>query len=210
MTGRMRALISAMCLVAVLATAASASASTAGEERAGEALARQLQAGATSCGRLNSDDHQRLGEFVMGRMAGTRHVAMHERMRSVMGAGNERRMHTSVGERYAGCATAGSGGPMMQPGTMMRGRGWSADGTWGPMMRSEAWAWMRDGAWQHMSRADWQRVSDQWMGPGMMGASSDDGWHASDFAFVALVVLLVAALVGTLAAWRPWRRRLAT
>ena len=194
MTGRMRALVSALGLVAVLSTAASASASTAGEERAGAALARQLQSGATSCGRLTGDDHHRLGEFVMGRMAGTGHEAMHERMRSVMGTGDRQRMHRSVGERYAGCAAAGSGGPMMQPGSMMSGRGWSADGTWGPMMRSEAWGWMRDGAWQQMSRADWQRVGDRWMGPGMMGASSDDGWHASDFAFVALVVLLLSLI----------------
>lgn len=142
----------------------------------------------------------------MNRMTGSLqlHGAMNERMRSVMGADNEERMHVLMGQRYAGCASSGSVGPMMGSG-MMGGQGWSDDSTWGPMMGARGWNWMRDGNWQHMSRSDWQRVSDEWMGPGMM-RSADNGWHARDYVLAGLGALLVAGLLGAIIAWRPWRR----
>lgn len=141
----------------------------------------------------------------MNRMTGSLqlHGAMNERMRSVMGAENEERMHVLMGQRYAGCTSSGSAGPMMGSG-MMGGRGWSDDSTWGPMMDTRDWDWMRDGNWQDMSRADWERVSDQWMGPGMM-RSDDNGWRARDYVLGGLGLLLAAGLIGVLLAWRPWR-----
>jgi hypothetical protein len=195
-----------LAFATALAAAAPASASLSDEVRAGETLAQQLQAGTTSCDRLATDDFEHLGEYVMGRMVGSLqlHDAMNERIRSVMGADNEERMHVRMGQRYAGCAPTGGVGPMGSG--MMNGRGWSDDSTWGPMMDARGWDWMRDGRWQHMSRADWERVSDQWMGPGMM-RTAGTGWHTADYLLTGGAVLLIAALVGAVLAWRPWRSR---
>lgn len=203
MNRRLTCLLLALALGA--AAPAPASASLSDEVSAGQSVAQQLKAGKTSCERLATADFEHLGEFVMNRMTGSLqlHGAMNERMRSVMGAENEERMHVLMGQRYAGCTSSGSAGPMMGSG-MMGGRGWSDDSTWGPMMDTRDWDWMRDGNWQDMSRADWERVSDQWMGPGMM-RSDDNGWRARDYVLGGLGLLLAAGLIGVLLAWRPWR-----
>lgn len=195
-----------LTLAVAFAAAGPASAALSDEVSAGQSLARQLQARKTTCDRLGTADFEHLGEYVMNRMTGSLqlHGAMNERMRSVMGAGNEERMHVLMGQRYAGCASTGSVGTMMGPG-MMGGQGWTDDSTWGPMMGARGWDWMRDGNWQHMSRAEWQRISDQWMGPGMTRAA-DSGWHTRDYAFAGVGLLLVAGLLGGLFVWRPWHR----
>jgi hypothetical protein len=194
-----------LAVAAALAAAAPASASLSDEVSAGRTLAQRLQAGKTTCDRLATDDFEHLGEYVMNRMTGSLqlHGAMNERMRSVVGADIAERMHVLVGQRYAGCASTGSVGPTMAPG-MMAGRGWSNKSTWGSMVDVRGWDWTRDGNWQHMSRADWQRVSDQWMGPGMMRAAAN-GWHARDYVLAGLGLLVVGGLVGALFVGRPWR-----
>lgn len=167
-----------LAVAAALAVAAPASASTAGDVRAGQALANQLDAGKTSCAKLGDDDFENLGTYVMGRMAGSAALldAMTQRMRSVMGSDNQKRMEVLMGRRFAGCGAVA-----------------------GPM------GWMRDGTWRHMTRADWQQVSDEWMGPGMMGRRT--GWWTGGH--VALVVGLVAlaGLAGGLIASAAARRR---
>ena len=127
-----------------------------------------------SCDRLAREDFEHLGEYAMNRMAGSvrLHEALNARLRSVMGAAGEERMHVLMGQRYARCAPGGmSGSPM--------------------------WSWMHDGAWQQMSQADWQRVADQWTGAGMM-RTGDDGWDAGDVALGTVAALLAAALLGSL------------
>jgi hypothetical protein len=195
-----------IALAAVAALAAPASADLGDEVTAGRTLAGELQAGATACQDLSADDFEHVGEFVMSRMTGSAraHTAMNDRMRAVMGADNAQRMRTLMGQRYAGCAAGGAVGPMMGQ-RMMRGRGWTDDSTWGPMMNSRAWDWMRDGNWQHMNQADWERVSAQWMGPGMM-RNANDGWHTRNYALVGVAVTLAAALLVALLALKPWSR----
>lgn len=160
----------------------------------GQTLARQLEAGDTNCEGLAADDFARLGEYAMDRMAGSRqlHGAMNDRMRYVMGADNEERMHVLMGQRYAGCASPGSAG------RMMGGHGWSDGRAWDSIVGERDWKWMRDGNWQHMDRQDWEGVSNQWMGPGMM-SSPDGGWSARDGVLGAVVLLVTSALVAGLA-----------
>ena len=128
---------------------------------------------------------------------------MNQRMGSVMGAENEKRMHVLMGRRYAGCPAAGSAGPMMG------GSGWRADQAWHSMMAAGGWDWMRDGSWQHMSRADWQRAGELWMGPGTMHAAGD-GWRVADTALLAAGLALAAGLVAALVAATSRRRRAAS
>jgi hypothetical protein len=65
---------------------------------------------------------------------------------------------------------------------------------------------MMGAGWQHMSRADWERVSDQWIGPGMM-RTAGTGWHTGDYVLLGGSLLLIVVLGGAVLAWRPWRRR---
>jgi hypothetical protein len=182
-----------LVFVAVLASgmvalsAGPAIASRADEVAAGRQVAQELRDGKAECSRLSADDFEHLGEYVMERMLGSRsaHVAMNERMESMLGDASGERMHELMGRRYAGCDTAAAGGAMM---------------------RSQDFAWMRTGAWRQMSRADWQRTRASWMGPGMM-SRTDHGWSSA-----AVVALVLGALTaGGLALYavllRPWRRR---
>jgi hypothetical protein len=196
-----------LAIAAALVIAVPASASLGDEVAAGRTLAGQLRAAKVTCEDLSAGDFERIGEYVMGGMTGSAqlHAAMNERMRSFLGAANEERMHTRIGQRYAGCGAIGEAGPMMGPG-MMQGRGSNDRGAWGPMMDSRRWEWMRDGNWQRMGRADWQRLGDQWMGPGMMRAA-DHGWDTGDTVLVATAAIVAAGLLGALLARKPWRRR---
>lgn len=186
-----RIVLLAIVVTATLAAAAPALASLRDEVRDGQTLAQRLQAGETNCERLSVDELEHLGEYVMGRMAGSLqlHASMNERMRSFMGAAGESRMHVLIGRRYGGCASNGSVGSIMGPG-MMSFRGWS---------------WMRDGNWRHMSRADWRRASER-LGPGMM-RPDDNGWGTREVLLVGTAALLAAGLLGALLVWAPWRRR---
>lgn len=115
--------------------AGTASASTAQEERQGADALRELEAGAVSCAELSDEQFEHIGDYAMGRMAGStaRHEAMDETMTRMMGATAERQMHEVLGRRFSGCGggtlpagfgrmmgTFGAMG-MMGGGTMMGG-----------------------------------------------------------------------------------------
>jgi len=191
-----------LALIVAAVGAAPALASLADEVAAGREVAQRLQGGASNCNKLSDADFEHLGEYVMERMLGSRadHRAMNDRMTATMGDSRTERMHELIGRRYAGCGTPGSGARMMGPGMLGAGAGDS----WGAMMASSGFAWMRNGAWRHMSRADWQRVSNSWMGPGMMSRTA--AWSTG----AVLAVVLGGLALGGLAAYpllrRPWRR----
>jgi hypothetical protein len=197
-----RTLLSLAYVFAALTLAAPAVASVDGDAQLGRAVIQRLQARTASCETLTGTDFEHVGEYVTGRMAGSLrlHEAMNARMRAVLGADNEQRMHELMGRRYAGCASPS--GQTIGP-AMMGARGWSAKSMWGPMMATGDWDWMRDGNWQHLSQADWQRVSDQWMGPGMMHGNGT-GWSTAGV--LAAVVGAFALLGGLLAVRRRTRR----
>ena len=199
-------LVVALVAAVLAAAAAPALASLADEVAAGRQVSQRLRAGATSCDKLSDADFERLGEYVIERMVGSRaaHQAMNDRMTAMVGEENTERMHELMGRRYGGCGTQGAGAGMMRSGVMGGGAGAASGGGWGAMLASGDFAWMRDGAWRHMSRTDWQRVGRARMGPGMM--SRTGGWStgavlAVVFGGLALAGLAIYALLG-----RPWRR----
>ena len=172
------------------------------EVAAGGAIARQLQAHATSCSKLSDADFEHLGEYVMERMVGSRvaHAAMNQRMASMMGSVAEERMHQLMGRRYADCGGAGAGaGGMM--GALMRWRFGRRRGR-GAMMRSSDLSWMRNGNWQHMNRSQWRDVQRAWMGNAMMN-NRRHGWSVGGVLAVVFGALLLAGLVAFLAAAPP-------
>ena len=141
-------LIFALVAAVLAAAAAPALASLADEVAAGRQLAQRLQAGATSCNKPADADFERLGEYVMERMVGSRaaHQAMNERMTVMMGDANTERMHELMGRRYAGCGTQGAGAGMMRPGMTGGSARAASGGGWGAMMASGDFEWMRNGA----------------------------------------------------------------
>jgi hypothetical protein len=93
-----------------------ASASLDDEVSAGRILAEQLHAGKASCTTLSDPHLDRLGESVMGRMAGSRaaHAAINRRMEQALRSENTDRMPELMRcERYAtGSGIAGAVEPI--------------------------------------------------------------------------------------------------
>lgn len=178
-------------LAAVLASALAFGASPAlasltGEVNAGKGVAARVDARTATCKNLSNTDFEHLGEYVMGRIVGSRsaHEAMDARMEAMMGSANADRMHQALGHRYAGCANTSTGYGMMSGSGMM-----GATGGWGAMTGS-GYAWMRNGDWQHLTRAGWQRAGRYMMGNGWMTSAGGSGWSTG-----AVIALVLGALV---------------
>jgi uncharacterized membrane protein len=164
-------------LSSTAATVAAPAELVAAEEQQGARVLRAVEDGKRLCTDLSTQEFERVGEYVMGRMAGSTsaHRSMNDLMARMMGERSEERMHELLGQRFTGCARRGTA----NFGAMMGMMGGMA-GTGGPGMMGG-------------------RSGD---GYGSLGSSGDDD---SDLAAVLMVVLM-AALVGlvALALWR-WR-----
>lgn len=125
------AVATALAAWGALAPSAAAAPSTAQEERAGAAIYAQVQQGKRACKNLKAVDFERIGEFVMGRMAGSTaaHESMNALLSSTTGARGEEQMHVFMGRRFTGCGggpVPGNFGAMMG---MMGAAGGSYSGT---------------------------------------------------------------------------------
>lgn len=101
------------------------------EEQAGKKILDDLHNKTITCSQLNDPDFEKVGEYFMGQSIGdtSRHIAMNEMMKSMMGEQGEEQMHIAWGKRGSDCDASAafpsydSGFmPMMQ---MMMG-GWSS------------------------------------------------------------------------------------
>lgn len=205
----MRSRLALMTIGLVLLIPAAALASLTDEQRQGQNLIAQLQAGATTCSALSDDDLDHIGEYVMSRALGstTLHQAINDRMRAMLGAAGEARMHQLLGARYVGCSTragAIAGGVGMMGGSGMMG-GYMSNGGIGAMMSSGDWSWMMGGAWQHMTRQDWQRRQQQILGSGA-GTTRHNGWSAIAITAACLGGIILVALAILAVIRRPFRR----
>jgi len=110
---------------------------TAREEAEGKEVWKKLQAKQLECKNLTNDNYAVLGEYFMGQSIGdtSRHIAMNEMMKKMMGEQGEEQMHTAMGKRLSGCDTSAKGGGFGMMGNfygnMMNG-GWGLFGglTW--------------------------------------------------------------------------------
>src|SRR5712691_4402254 len=89
----------------VLVTASAVMASTASEEQQGMRLLRAADNGSRDCRSLSSADFELVGEYVMGRMAGSTssHARMNTLMESMIGNRGEEQMHALMGRRFTSC-----------------------------------------------------------------------------------------------------------
>lgn len=104
-------------------------------------LLRAVDGGSRDCGSLSAADFERVGEYVMGRMAGSTssHARMNTLMGSMMGKRGEEQMHALMGRRFTSCGggrVPGSFGNMMGVMGMMGGAGNGSVG--GTMMGGSA------------------------------------------------------------------------
>ncbi len=95
------------------------------EEQEGKNFLDELKNKTIVCSQLKDADFEKVGEYFMGQSIGdtSRHIAMNEMMKSMMGEQGEEQMHIALGKRGSSCDTSaafpsqGTGFmPMMQNG----------------------------------------------------------------------------------------------
>lgn len=88
------------------------------EEQESKKLLDQLKNKAIACQKLTDDNFEKIGEYFMGQAIGdtSRHIAMNNMMKSMMGEQGEEQMHIAWGKRGSGCDNNASFGGMMKGG----------------------------------------------------------------------------------------------
>jgi len=101
------------------------------EEREGKKLLDDLSNKTITCSQLSDTDFDKIGEYFMGQSIRdtSKHIAMNEMMKRMMGEKGEEQMHAVMGKRLSGCdtsaAVASQGIGFMSMMQMMMG-GWSS------------------------------------------------------------------------------------
>ncbi len=179
-----------LAVLAVLAIVLPALSPAASNETQGAALLQAVDSGRRDCGQLIPADFRRIGEFVMGRMAGSlrAHDAMETQMRRMMGPGAEQRVHVFLGQRFSGCG--GVALPARFAGMM------GAIGlTMGGMMGSSG-----SGA---TNVPGYGMMGGSARGGGSIGTDDDEGPSAA--AMVGMMAVLIGAVALAVLLLRPKR-----
>lgn len=91
------------------------------EEKEGKQFLDDLNNKTVTCSQLKDADFEKIGEYFMGQSIGdtSRHIAMNEMMKSMMGERGEEQMHTLMGKRMSNCdQNASTSQDMMNDGMM--------------------------------------------------------------------------------------------
>jgi putative membrane protein len=80
------------------------------EEQEGKNFLDDLSNKKIDCSQLKDTDFEKIGEYFMGQSIGdiSRHIAMNERMKSMMGEQGEEQVHIAWGKRGSNCDTSAS------------------------------------------------------------------------------------------------------
>jgi len=78
------------------------------EEKEGKQFLDDLNNKTITCSQFKDTDFEKIGEYFMGQSIGdtSRHIAMNEMMKSMMGEQGEEQMHIAWGKRGSGCDTS--------------------------------------------------------------------------------------------------------
>ncbi|MCL5675505.1 MAG: SHOCT domain-containing protein [Patescibacteria group bacterium] len=130
------------------------------EEQEGKRFLDDLNNKKTTCSQLKDVDFEKIGEYFMGQAIGdtSRHIAMNEMMKGMMGEQGEEQMHIAWGKRGSGCDTSSQGTgfmPMMGMMQMMGGGG-------NPMMGYSGWNNMM-GGWGGFGLFGWISMIIFWI-----------------------------------------------
>ena len=100
------------------------------EEQEGNQFLDNLNSKTIACSKLKDADFEKIGEYFMGQSVGdtSRHIAMNEMMKSMMGEQGEEQMHIAWGKRGSGCDTSAAfssqGEGFMPLSSPFGGSGW--------------------------------------------------------------------------------------
>ncbi|MDO8339417.1 MAG: hypothetical protein Q7T16_02055 [Candidatus Burarchaeum sp.] len=91
------------------------------EEQEGKFFLDDLNAKTVVCSQLKDADFEKIGEYFMGLSIGdaSRHIAMNEMMKSMMGEQGEEQMHIAMGKRMSNCEPDATTPQNMMNGGMM-------------------------------------------------------------------------------------------
>src|SRR3989338_6235398 len=171
------------------------------EEQEGRNFLDNLNNKTVLCSKLNDTDFEEIGEYFMGQSIGdtSRHIAMNEMMKSMMGEQGEEQMHIAMGKRMSNCEP---GIPM--PQNMM-------NGSMMPMMMNMMGSGMMGG--QNPTQANLA----QGMGSGMMGNNAfgfgmpflNYGYFSAWNILYALLLVGLVALVflGVFKLWKDVNKK---
>ncbi len=78
------------------------------EELEGKNFLDELKNKTITCSQLKDADFEKIGEYFMGQSIGdtSRHIAMNEMMKGMMGEQGEEQAHIAMGKRFSGCDTS--------------------------------------------------------------------------------------------------------
>mgnify|MGYP001562794319 CR=1 FL=1 len=101
------------------------------EEQEGKNFLDSLSNKIVTCSQLKDADFEKIGEYFMGQSIGdtSRHIAMNEMMKGMMGEQGEEQTHSAMGKRLSGCDTSAafpSQGTGFAPMMNMMWGGWSS------------------------------------------------------------------------------------
>lgn len=145
------------------------------EEAEGKKVWDKLQAKQVSCDILSDDDFGALGEYFMGRMAGSSHESMNTMMEQMMGKQGEEQVHVVMGKRLSGCVPSAE---FPQNGAAFAG--------FMPIMGMIQM--MKGGGNSMMGYGNWNNMMGGWGGLGILG------WLPM-FLFWLLLILGIVALL---------------
>ncbi|HAI98322.1 TPA: hypothetical protein DCL30_02115 [Candidatus Peribacteria bacterium] len=147
------------------------------EEQEGKQFLDNLKNKTVICSQLQDADFEKIGEYFMGQSIGdtSRHIAMNERIKSMMGEQGEEQMHIAWGKRGSSCDTSAAF-PSEGIGFM-------------PMMMGGAW----NGAAPTAGR--WPNGSDYSTIFSMMGY----GFGFAPFGFLFMILWWILIIVGIIA-----------
>jgi putative membrane protein len=185
-----RGVVMAVIAVMSIGLPSTSQASTASEERAGARISGAVENGDRTCAQLDRDDFEQVGDFVMGRMAGSTasHEQMDSLMKRMMGASATEGMHIVMGRRFTGC------GRGQVPGAFSAMMGMVGGGGGGAGM---------------MGRYDGDGGFGSMMGNLRTAAATDEGngdLGAAGWAMVAIMAVLLVLAGTALWLWRPANR----
>ncbi len=103
------------------------------EEQEGKKFLDNLNNKTAICSQLKDADFEKIGEYFMGQFIGdtSRHIAMNEMMKRMMGDKGEEQMHTAWGKRGSSCDTSAT---LPSQGTGFMPMIWMMGGGGNPMM----------------------------------------------------------------------------
>ena len=114
------------------------------EEQEGKQFLDNLNNKTVTCAQLKDADFEKIGEYFMGQSIGntSRHMAMNEMMKIMMGGPSEEEMHSAMGKRLSGCDSSTAFPSQRGGGNSMMNFGFTPFGSFGWIFMFVFWGFL--------------------------------------------------------------------